>query len=83
LTQAKSQAGWRLPNVKELSSLVGLDRVRSPSIDINAFPNTGPIGYWTSSPDAANSSRAWGVYFDEGYASGSYRSRGIYVRLVR
>jgi hypothetical protein len=82
LTQAKSQADWRLPNVKELSSLVGLDRV-SPSIDIKAFPNTVPVSYWTSSPDAANSSRAWGVHFGKGYVSGDYRSRSLYVRLVR
>jgi Protein of unknown function (DUF1566) len=82
LTQAKNQAGWRLPNVKELSSLVSLDRV-GPSIDITAFPNTVSSTYWTSSPYAGSASNAWGVSFSYGYVGSNSRTYGYYVRLVR
>jgi Protein of unknown function (DUF1566) len=82
LTQAKNQAGWRLPNVKELSSLVSLDRI-TPSIDIAAFPNTASNLYWTSSPYAGNASGAWVVYFGYGDVSSDGRTYVNYVRLVR
>jgi Protein of unknown function (DUF1566) len=84
LTQAKNQAGWRLPNVKELSSLVSLDRVR-PSIDITAFPYTTSNYYWTSSPYAGDAGSAWVVGFDSGFVSVSYSYRTdlFSLRLVR
>lgn len=65
LAYAKTQTGWKLPNVKELGSIV--DRTRSnPAIDSTAFPAT-PAGYtWSASPYAGYSHDAWYVYFDDG-----------------
>lgn len=83
LSHAASQAGWRLPNVKELASIVSLDRV-SPSIDSAAFPSTASSYYWTSSPYVGNAGNAWGVNFSDGYVFyGSRTSGNLYVRLVR
>ena len=82
LAQAKTQPGWRLPNVKELSSLVDKSRV-NPSIDVAAFPGT-PSWFWSSSPYAGNASSAWYVYFYNGYVNDYYsRTDGYHVRLVR
>jgi Protein of unknown function (DUF1566) len=89
LAYAAGQAGWRLPNVKELASIVDNSRV-NPSIDVVAFPNTySDYFYWTSSPYVSASNFAWYVEFwagsvRNGYVSNFYRgSFAYYVRLVR
>lgn len=46
------QAGWRLPNVKELLSLLEL-HCRSPKVDLDAFP-IDQYTYWSNTPDIAN-----------------------------
>jgi hypothetical protein len=81
-TQAGT-AGWRLPNVKELTSIT--DKTRSnPAIDNEAFPATPPYFYWSATPGADNSGTAWYVAFGTGYGSGGqYRNVSYHVRLVR
>lgn len=44
----KGHYDWRLPNARELESLVKIDAYE-PSIDTNIFPNTVPNYYWTAS----------------------------------
>ncbi|NVK32583.1 MAG: DUF1566 domain-containing protein [Gammaproteobacteria bacterium] len=74
---------WRLPNIKELTSLAALDRY-SPAINSTVFPNTPSSFFWSSSPDASSSFGAWGVNFNYGYNSGYIlRSGDNRVRLVR
>ena len=53
---------WRLPNIKELSSLAARDR-HSPAINSTAFPNTESSAYWSASPDADYSYYAWRLTF--------------------
>jgi Protein of unknown function (DUF1566) len=49
LVHAQSQTGWRLPNIKELTSIV--DRsTASPAIRLDVFPATPMNGLWTSTP---------------------------------
>lgn len=92
--RASSQAtatgvAWRLPNVKELSSIV--DRSRSnPTIDVVAFPDTPTFFsiYWSSSPLAVDAKAAWVVSFFNGNVGYDPSSRArlngaVYVRLVR
>lgn len=92
LVRAKSQTGWRLPNVRELASIVDRSRM-NPAIDLVAFPATSSGWYWTSSPYAGDSVYAWAVGFDYGVVT-SYNRNGIInnggtidytiaVRLVR
>jgi len=87
LTRAKTEAtasgkAWRLPNVKELSSLV--DRSRCyPAIDVAAFPATPSSWFWSSSPYAGGSYSAWLVSFYNCYVSYNFRFNGNAVRLVR
>ncbi len=81
---------WRLPNIKELVSLVALDR-SSPSINISAFPNTPTIVstsrsefFWSSSPYLhGGSDDAWLVEFYRGSYLSRFRSSLYSVRLVR
>jgi hypothetical protein len=82
LAHAKTQSGWRLPNVKELSSLVDSSRV-NPAIDITAFPATPSAWYWSSSPYAGWAGVAGGVGFGGGQVGFNWRDYLNHVRLVR
>ncbi len=76
--------GWRLPNVKELFSIV--DRTRSnPAIDTTIFPATNTNhNLWSSTPLVSSSLvAARYVSFVEGHVSDQQRSVGFNVRLVR
>jgi len=80
--KSRAQAGWRLPNVKELFSIT--DKTRSnPAIDVTAFPATHPSWYWSASPYAGDAAYAWFVYFSDGRVGNSNRSSDLQVRLVR
>ncbi|TAL46895.1 MAG: DUF1566 domain-containing protein [Methylovulum sp.] len=73
---------WRLPNIKELQSLVEY-RCYGPAINLTAFPNAIRRGGWSSSPVAHGNDFAWAVYFGYGYAYWDFKFRSYYVRLVR
>lgn len=89
-TQATSTGiAWRLPNDKELSSIVDKSRV-SPAIDLAAFPATPSGWFWSASPfvnfdnnNNSNGSSAWYVDFDNGWVLSYSRTDSDYVRLVR
>jgi len=73
---------WRLPNIKELKSLAEL-KCYSPTINGTIFPATPGAGYWSSSPYASGSDRAWLVYSVRGYDGAYGRYGNGHVRLVR
>ncbi len=78
---------WRLPNIKELRSIVAYNRY-NPSINEVIFPSTSSLYYWSSSPAAEDPSRAWRLHFYDGYDSNindsnDNRSDSDRVRLVR
>ncbi|MEO8343431.1 MAG: DUF1566 domain-containing protein [Gallionella sp.] len=84
MAQANSSGvAWRLPNVKELASIV--DRSRSnPAIDPTIFPATPPSIFWSSSPFVSITGTASIVDFGLGGVGGSLRNNvPYYVRLVR
>ena len=80
-----ANSGWRLPNAKELSSLVARDR-KQPSINTSIFANTpydskSGSGYWSSTPSSLvdQDSNEYGfpysvmVSFDYGLVQNVYR----------
>lgn len=73
---------WRLPNAKELESLVE-EKCYSPAINQAVFPNTPLDWYWSASPYASHSYSAWIVDFDYGYSNDGDRGYDYAVRLVR
>jgi len=73
---------WRLPNVKELLSIVE-QSCYSPAINLNVFPGLISDHAWSGSPSAVNSGYTWYVSFPEGYSYNHFRSYDKSVRLVR
>jgi len=74
---------WRLPNVRELASLVEPGCV-DPALNTRIFPNTPGTDFWSSSPYVGSVYVAWYVYFNDGYVSyGGARGLADAVRLVR
>jgi hypothetical protein len=74
-------SNWRLPNIKELMSIVDYGRV-GPAID-PLFLNTQNNYYWSSTMYAGNTTLAWNVNFYRGYVGYNGRSDHYYVRPVR
>jgi hypothetical protein len=88
---------WRLPNVKELQSIVNYEN-QSPSVSAPAF-NDGcvasctvlncscttavNVNYWSSSTDAFSPASAWGVFFFDGSVSPVNKNSPRHVRAVR
>jgi len=74
---------WRLPNIKELGSIVELS-CYFPAINLSVFPNDSGSAVWSGSPYAYFPGTAWNVTFSDGQDEYS-GNRGNYqrVRLVR
>lgn len=88
LTRANEAAtpdkAWRVPNVKELASVVDRSRV-FPAIDETIFPRTTGTGFWTSTPYGGNpGNQAWQVDFSIGRVEPAAKdTSSVQLRLVR
>lgn len=81
-TNWKGHADWRLPNAKEMASLLGSPRLR-PAIDAGVFRNAGSAAYWTSTTASQVPSMAWAVFQGEGDLFAKNKLTRAAVRLVR
>lgn len=78
----QSGLAWRLPNIKELSSIA--DRNRSgPSIDITAFTGNSGGSFWSATPMLLGSANAWAVNFNVGEIFNDRRIYAYSIYLVR
>ena len=77
-----ASTNWRLPNIKELSSITERSCTR-PSVDVDLFPATPPDDFWTSTPSMYDPDRAWVVAFFNSSNSIKEKNRTVFVRLVR
>ncbi len=79
-----SKSDWRLPNFKELQSIVE-HCWHSPAINQTIFPNTPSDVFWASTPNFENGiPNAWSVNFAQGQAVATTpKSNTHHVRLVR
>jgi hypothetical protein len=74
---------WRMPNVKELASLLDTSINNDVIIDNKVFPGTPNDQYWTSSPYTTDAFFAWVVHFFYGSVYYTYSEDLGVVRLVR
>jgi hypothetical protein len=94
LTDGSSEGDWRLPNVKELQSLINYRGYYDPP----ALPSAHPFStvqsdyYWSSTPhvflvppgtSSATGDNAWCVGFDRGVVVYEGKTGGLYVWPVR
>ena len=77
---------WRLPNLKELLSIVNYS-MDNPSISYKFFPNITYSSWdyhcWSSTTFSHNNNNAWRVYFENVDNDDCSKSYGLEVRAVR
>jgi len=75
---------WRLPNRKELQSLIDRSRYNPALPSGHPFTSVQGDSYWSSTSYVGNGARAWIVYMDSGYVSYyGGKSNPFYVWPVR
>lgn len=76
---------WRLPNIKEIQTLVER-QCHSPAINETVFDgkeNMLDICYWTSTPASTEGENAWSIDFRLGIISVIAKDTQCHVRFVR
>ena len=76
---------FRLPNIKELGSIVDYQCAK-PSINLDFFPSTINVPYWTNTPDAHNVNADYAglvIDFAEGQEVTVNSSGFMLLRLVK
>jgi len=73
---------WRLPNVKELQSIIETS-CNVPAVNLDIFPSTDLVLYWSSTGYASSEEKAWGVSFSDGISLIFTKTFSLPVRLVR
>ncbi len=76
------QSEWRLPNIRELSTLVET-QCANPAINLEVFPGALSSHVWTSSPYHFYTHYSWYVDFQFGLPTYDERIRLKMLRLVR
>ena len=79
---------WRLPNIKELHSILYLTKTTAPNINTSFFSDTEPANYWSSTTFVGTLDYAWYVNFDIVgsqfvMTSPQGKTNNEYVRCVR
>jgi hypothetical protein len=74
-------AGWRLPSLVELLSIVDYAN-GVPLIQEANFPSTPAVSFWTQTADGSDATRAWSVSFGDGLNTTQLTSVGSEVRCV-
>jgi hypothetical protein len=73
---------WRLPNIKELESLIDESQY-DPAIKISFFPNAIASSYWSSTTNTSHLEEVRCVDFEDGTNNSIIKDYGYYARCVR
>lgn len=75
---------WRLPNRKELRSLINYNLANNaPALNTLGFNNAQAGLYWSSTSYANSADYAWTVDLGDGYVDAANKPDGAYVLSVR
>lgn len=77
----RGHGDWRLPNIKELASL--LEHAREGRIGAPQFPNAKAAPHWSSTTAASAPFMAWALFFGPGSVFPKEKATLARVRLVR
>jgi hypothetical protein len=78
----EGHADWRLPNIKELHTLVDDTRM-FPAIDTGMFFGDANDCFWSSTPDVNNPLAAFLITFDDGFSEPKETLSTCSARCVR
>jgi len=81
LQHADGETDWRLPNIKELASIVE-QQCHDPAINAAVFPDTPSSYVWSASALVIDADHALVMFFGSGTGNGHFRGAGHRVRLV-
>lgn len=73
---------WRLPNIKELQSLIDTEIISSAAINTAIFPSTVASNYWTSTGYVLTPTNGWNINFLTGSAAFASKGASYRVRCV-
>jgi hypothetical protein len=83
LTDGSVAGDWRLPNVKELQSLIDFGKYNPALPAGHPFITVQSSNYWSSTTDAHYTPYAWDLSMTYGLANLSDKARSFYVWPVR
>ena len=83
LTDGSAAGDWRLPNVKELQSLIDYGRSAPPLPPDHPFTQVWNYHYWSSTSLASSADRGWFVNFLGGYLGFDDKLNEFYAWPVR
>ncbi len=83
LTDGSKAGDWRMPNIRELQSLVDYSAVNPALPAVNPFVMVLYDNYWSSTTSASGATNCWGVNFSTGDLSTLNKSIPYYLWCVR
>ncbi len=80
------ETDWRLPNAKELQSILDYTVLGSDNPKMNPvfFPDATTDNYWSSTPSSSKTSKAWRISFKTSIVKTSQKTKSdVFTRCVR
>lgn len=85
LQDGSSASDWRLPNIKELQSLIDYGNYNPalPAEYSSSFTNVQSASYWSSTTYESHTYDAWSAHMTDGYVHTTIKTLTYYVWPVR